>query len=147
MGDQSSGKSSLLEYISGVPFPRGSGLVTKCATQLTLKAGPKFKCTARLSNGENVQNVESKEAVAGVIESLTEELTRDSAFSDHSINIFITAPDVPDLTLIDLPGIVRTTTAGQDENVIATVNKLIDKYLAQERTIILAVIPGSKPKP
>jgi len=33
MGDQSSGKSSVLEFLSGVPFPRGTGLVTRCATQ------------------------------------------------------------------------------------------------------------------
>ena len=33
MGDQSAGKSSVLEAISGVPFPRGTGLVTRCATQ------------------------------------------------------------------------------------------------------------------
>lgn len=37
MGDQSSGKSSVLEAISGIPFPRGSGLVTRCATQITMK--------------------------------------------------------------------------------------------------------------
>ena len=30
MGDQSSGKSSVLEALSGVPFPRGTGLVTRC---------------------------------------------------------------------------------------------------------------------
>ncbi len=29
MGDQSCGKSSVLEAISGIPFPRGSGLVTR----------------------------------------------------------------------------------------------------------------------
>ena len=40
MGDQSSGKSSVLEAISGVPFPRGSGLVTRCPTQLTMKVHP-----------------------------------------------------------------------------------------------------------
>ena len=34
MGDQSSGKSSVLEALSGVPFPRGTGLVTRCPTQL-----------------------------------------------------------------------------------------------------------------
>ena len=31
MGVQSSGKSSVLEAISGIEFPRGSGLVTRCA--------------------------------------------------------------------------------------------------------------------
>ena len=33
MGDQSSGKSSVLEAISSIPFPRGAGLVTRCATR------------------------------------------------------------------------------------------------------------------
>ena len=37
MGDQSSGKSSVLEALSGVPFPRGTGLVTRCPCQLTMK--------------------------------------------------------------------------------------------------------------
>jgi hypothetical protein len=36
MGDQSSGKSSVLEAISTIPFPRGSGLVTRCATQIRM---------------------------------------------------------------------------------------------------------------
>ena len=40
MGDQSSGKSSVLEALSGVPFPRGTGLVTRCPCQLTMKRAP-----------------------------------------------------------------------------------------------------------
>ena len=31
------GKSSVLEAISSIPFPRGTGLVTKCATQISMK--------------------------------------------------------------------------------------------------------------
>ena len=52
MGDQSSGKSSVLEAISGVPFPRGTGLVTRCPTQLLMKrtpAGTEWKATAYVS--------------------------------------------------------------------------------------------------
>lgn len=37
MGDQSCGKSSVLEALSGVQFPRGSGLVTRCPVQLIMK--------------------------------------------------------------------------------------------------------------
>jgi interferon-induced GTP-binding protein Mx1 len=36
MGDQSSGKSSVLQSICGIPFPRGTGLVTRCLTQLIM---------------------------------------------------------------------------------------------------------------
>lgn len=49
MGDQSSGKSSVLEALSGVPFPRGTGLVTRCPTQLIMKktpAGTEWTATA-----------------------------------------------------------------------------------------------------
>ena len=35
VGDQSSGKSLVLEGLTGLPFPRDSGLCTKFATQIT----------------------------------------------------------------------------------------------------------------
>ena len=35
MGDQSSGKSSVLESLTGFSFPRGTGLCTRYATQIT----------------------------------------------------------------------------------------------------------------
>jgi interferon-induced GTP-binding protein Mx1 len=37
VGDQSSGKSSVLEAISGIPFPRGSGLCTRCPIRTIMK--------------------------------------------------------------------------------------------------------------
>lgn len=37
VGDQSTGKSSILEGMSGISFPRGEGLVTRCATQINMK--------------------------------------------------------------------------------------------------------------
>nr|XP_055051632.1 interferon-induced GTP-binding protein MxB isoform X3 [Misgurnus anguillicaudatus] len=43
VGDQSSGKSSVLEALSGVALPRGSGIVTRCPLELKLrkiKKGP-----------------------------------------------------------------------------------------------------------
>lgn len=35
VGDQSSGKSSLLESLTGIPFPRDQNLCTRYATQIT----------------------------------------------------------------------------------------------------------------
>ena len=49
------------------------------------------------------------------------------------------APGVPDLTIIDLPGIVRTTVDGQDASVVDDVRGLLDRYLKLQRTIFLAV--------
>lgn len=37
VGDQSSGKSSILEGLTNLPFPRDSGLCTRFATQITFR--------------------------------------------------------------------------------------------------------------
>jgi interferon-induced GTP-binding protein Mx1 len=153
MGDQSSGKSSVLEAISGIPFPRGSGLVTRCATQLTMKSAPEgYPWRAHISVGwDRAQPsasglVETPEALTKKIEELTDILCESAkeTFSTDCIIVRVESPGAPDLTLIDLPGIVRTATAGQNVSVIGQVNSLISSYLQQDRTIVLAVIPSNQ---
>lgn len=57
-----------------------------------------------------------------LLEKLTDGLTSTSNnFSTETINVRLSSPDVPDLTVVDLPGIIRTSTAGQDPAVIAQV--------------------------
>ncbi|CAM9199600.1 unnamed protein product, partial [Discosporangium mesarthrocarpum] len=156
MGDQSCGKSSVLEAISGIPFPRGSGLVTRCATQLVMKSAPPgspWMASASIPAGAvrgkgkgEEQKVSSPEALTKVIAGLQDTLTGGDkgAFSTKTISVQVQAPGLPDLTLIDLPGIVRTATRGQRASVMAEVNDLIQRYLEQERTIILAVVPANQ---
>ena len=153
MGDQSSGKSSVLEAISGIPFPRGSGLVTRCATQLTMKSIPEgspwrahVSCDWRgRPQPEAAGPCDSPMALSKKIEQMTEALcSAGQSFSTDSIVVRVEAPGSPDLTVIDLPGIVRTATAGQDPAVISQVNDLIGGYLKQERTIVLAVVPANQ---
>ncbi|KAJ1461226.1 P-loop containing nucleoside triphosphate hydrolase protein [Pelagophyceae sp. CCMP2097] len=148
MGDQSSGKSSVLEALSGVPFPRGSGLVTRCPVRLVMRradAGAKWSALASTSNSSQQIAAESPGELTAIIARLTESLTMSpSGFSSESIIVQLSSPESPDLTVIDLPGIVRTVTAGQTASVISDVNTLIDSFLEQERTIILAVIPANQ---
>ena len=148
MGDQSSGKSSVLEALSGIPFPRGCQLVTKCATELRMKRGAAFKAVISLTwdkaQPADAGAVGSIEELGEKIEKLTDALLAASGATfekEHSILIELEAPSVPDLTVIDLPGIVRTSVEGQDAGVIEDVGNLINKYLQRDRTIILAVIP------
>ena len=155
MGDQSSGKSSVLEAISGIPFPRGSGLVTKCATELRMKKAPpgapwsaNIKLSWTQAQPKAAGEVETYEEIGEKIEALTEALLLarggTATFeAEHSIVIDLIAPSVPDLTVIDLPGIVRTQVKGQTGDVMKDVDRLLDRYLKQERTIILCVIPSN----
>lgn len=154
MGDQSSGKSSVLESLSGVPFPRGAGLVTKCATELRMHRIPSGEpWSAHLSlswdkpQPADAGPVSSPEEIGPKIECLTEFLLAGSGRPGatfeavHSIRIDLKSPDVPDLTVIDLPGIVRTAVEGQSSSVIQEVDGLLNRYLAEDRTVILAVLP------
>jgi interferon-induced GTP-binding protein Mx1 len=152
MGDQSSGKSSVLEAICKIPFPRGTGLVTRCATQVAMvKSDEDWNATVTIreegdesSHGDVHRTYTEPGELTACIEELTDLLAgSDGDFSDDVIEIKLRGPELQDLTIIDLPGIVKTRTEGQDDSVIATVDTLVSRYLNQDRTIILAVIPAN----
>ena len=91
-------------------------------------------------------DVSSPEDIGPRIEKLTETLLlargHGATFEpEHSIRVELMSPDVPDLTVIDLPGIVRTAVAGQTGDVMGQVDALLNRYLKLERTVVLAVIP------
>ena len=131
MGDQSSGKSSVLEALSGIPFPRGAGLVTRCATQIQMGKGESWTAEACIQKSptsvakdecSKISKAKTPEALGALIESLTKTMCGEAQFSKDVIEINLRSPDAPDLTIIDLPGIVRTATAGQEKTVVQDVN-------------------------
>ena len=68
-------------------------------------------------------------------------------FSTESIVVKLVSPDAPDLTVIDLPGIVRTATSGQANTVIDEVKMSADSISCFRHTQICAAIDsilGSK---
>jgi GTPase SAR1 family protein len=50
-GDQSSGKSSVLEAVSGVRFPTKDSLCTRFAAELTLRRGPATSANVVIAPG------------------------------------------------------------------------------------------------
>jgi interferon-induced GTP-binding protein Mx1 len=45
--------------------------------------------------------------------------------------------------LVDLPGLIRTVSDDEDASLITKVQNLVDKYIVQSRTVILAVAPAN----
>ena len=106
----------MLEAISGVPFPRGSGLVTKCATELRMKkVSTSWKAKAYCLAARQPKAagpIANPEELGEKIEELTESLhlargAGTTFEAEYKIVIELEAPNMPDLTVIDLPGIVR----------------------------------------
>ncbi|OQR94252.1 dynamin [Achlya hypogyna] len=150
MGDTSSGKSSVLSAISGITFPSSDLLTTRCPTQLILSNAPSLSGTVRLvrfqrpDESQSPKTITSLEEVTESIESLTQQLVDEGqVISDDAIEITMQGPKFPNLTLLDLPGLVRTVRDDEDPAMIGRVRTLVQRYLTQSRTIILAVVPAN----
>jgi hypothetical protein len=66
-----------------------------------------------------------------------------AVFSDDVLKIEVQGPHEDYLTIIDVPGIFRTTTQGTTKDDMVIVRDLVKKYIKDDRTIILAVLPSN----
>ncbi|KAI8836453.1 P-loop containing nucleoside triphosphate hydrolase protein [Chytriomyces cf. hyalinus JEL632] len=149
MGDTSSGKSSVLSAISGIEFPSSDTLTTRCPTQIVLSEADKFSgtvCLVRFGSGisSHLTHLKNRNEITTEIARLTQ-VIRDEGqtISDDAIVIEVRGPEYPNLTLTDLPGIIRTVQDNEDPAMIPRVRQLVDRYLVQKRTVILAVVPAN----
>lgn len=153
MGDTSSGKSSLLSALSGVSFPSNDQLTTRCPTQLNLTRADAFRGTVRLirfqsnsdsDEGEEKKDLKRLEDVPDAIIKLTQKLVDEGqSISDDQIVIEMCGPELPNLTLTDLPGLVRTVDDHEDQDIIPRVRQMVNRFMKQERTVIIAVVPAN----
>ncbi|XP_051747044.1 interferon-induced GTP-binding protein MxB-like [Ctenopharyngodon idella] len=142
IGDQSSGKSSILEALSGVALPRGSGIVTRCPLELKMIRTKSKEWHGRISYKNHKEDIKHPAEVEKMILKAQDEMAGAGVgISDELISLQITSANVPDLTLIDLPGIARVAVKGQPENIGDQIKSLIKKFVTKQETINLVVVP------
>ncbi|KAF5897562.1 seizure protein 6 isoform X1, partial [Clarias magur] len=142
IGDQSSGKSSVLEALSGVALPRGSGVVTRCPLELKMKKSRNEDLWHGKINYKDYEGeIKNPAEVEKIIRKAQNEIAGALGISDELISLEVTSPNVPDVTLIDLPGIVRVSVKGQPEDIGEQSKSLIRKYITNQDTILLVVVP------
>ncbi|CAL4930228.1 unnamed protein product [Urochloa decumbens] len=145
VGDQSSGKSSVLESLAGISLPRGQGICTRVPLVMRLQDDPSAdspKLQLQYSNGREVDTTEAK--VADAINAATAEIAGGGkGISDAPITLVVRKRGVPDLTLVDLPGITRVPVQGQPEDIYDQVSKIIREYIAPKESIILNVLSAT----
>ncbi|XP_017312881.1 interferon-induced GTP-binding protein Mx1-like isoform X2 [Ictalurus punctatus] len=139
IGDQSSGKSSVLEALSGVALPRGSGIVTRCPLELKMKKSrQKDFWHGKIKYKDIERDITDPADVERSIRKAQNEIAGALGMSDELISLEVTSTNAPDLTFIDLPGIVHVSDEGQPEQQIKS---LIKKFITKQDTIILVVVP------
>lgn len=159
VGDQSAGKSSVLEALTGTPFPRDAGACTRFATEIRMRRSKEDVLNVSIIPDKNRPFNEQQrlKQFGGTVNQNTsfDSMMRDAGeliaprnipgrFAARDILVVEkTGPEMPLLTLVDLPGLVRVANRDQSEADIQTIEALSDRYMKSSRTIILAVIGGN----
>ncbi|KAI1822810.1 interferon-induced GTP-binding protein Mx2 [Xylaria intraflava] len=151
VGDQSSGKSSVLENLTGFAFPRDAELCTRYATQITCRREAVESITVTIMASPDAAPDEHTRRKASLRYSGTIANKKMSpsgfplpAFSEHMLKIEKQGPNEEHFTVIDVPGIFRRETEGvTTEGDIQLVRNMVKKYMQDSRTIILAIIPSN----
>ena len=154
-GDQSSGKSSVLEAISGVSFPVKSNLSTRFPTELVLRKTSQMGVTVsivphqgrteseRLALSGFHEELEGFEGLPNLIENAKAAMgisTHGKAFSKDLFRVEVSGPDRPHLTIVDLPGLIHSQTKQQSASDVELVQDVVQSYMKAPRSIILAVV-------
>ncbi|KAE9365772.1 dynamin family protein [Stipitochalara longipes BDJ] len=154
-GDQSSGKSSVLEAISGVSFPIKSNLCTRFPIELVLRKTSHIGVSVsivphhsrseseQLSLGSFHEKLDAFDGLSTLIENAKATMaisTHGRAFSKDLLRVEVSGPDRPHLTIVDLPGLIHSETKQQSAADVELVQDVVRSYMKEPRSIILAVV-------
>ncbi|KAI9478394.1 MAG: Dynamin central region-domain-containing protein [Benjaminiella poitrasii] len=149
IGEQSSGKSSVLERIAQRDFlPRGSGIVTRrplilqlIALNSEINGIKRDECYAEFLHLPN-QRFYDFNHVRDEISRETDRIAgNNKGISKMPINLKIYSTNVLNLTLIDLPGLTKVSDQPQDISV--QIKTLVLDYITKSNSIILTVTPAN----
>ncbi|TPX71072.1 hypothetical protein SpCBS45565_g01349 [Spizellomyces sp. 'palustris'] len=191
-GNQSVGKSSVIEALCGLVLPRNEGTCTRCVTEVRLSeldrdgssagltaapwscnvklryefdsAGRPLKAVKELTFGKETFNkgdvdILVRRAQKALLNPSTDPVryldymfddssaaTRDKEAASNELKFVknVVCLDIRgagvNLTLIDLPGIIRSVDKREDSQYIDLVQDLVRSYISKDRAIIVATI-------
>lgn len=155
-GDQSSGKSSVLEAISGIPFPRKENTCTRFATEVILRRSPESRISVSVVPSRDRKQADREKLLRFRHELSTPDDFPDlfdkakdamlngpgKSFSKDILRIEFCGPSQPQLTLVDLPGLIHSHIEAEQQTPedVKLVTELVSDYLKSPRSIILAIV-------
>ncbi|KAF2750588.1 hypothetical protein M011DRAFT_395462 [Sporormia fimetaria CBS 119925] len=158
-GDQSSGKSSVLEGITGLRFPTKEGTCTTFATEVQLRREVEVSIMCTIIPGASRSDAQRLELrkwskaykdpttfdFGKLIEEARSRMTfgtvlNATTFFEDILSIRYRGPKVPTLTIVDLPGLIQSDPTGRNSRIVDQVHGLVDKYMQDQNVIVLAVV-------
>ena len=190
VGDQSHGKSSVIEALCDISLPRSEGTCTRCPFQITTTASSpneawnckisllrRYAYNAESTGGKYEQwedtgsqnaidftNVTQKSelenalrlaqnailnpqiAPNAVLLANDVEMASNSkiSFSPNIIGLEISAPELPEISLLDLPGAIAVAENTSEQHIVPFVETLITSHVSDEKALILLTIAANQ---
>ncbi|OBT75242.1 hypothetical protein VF21_05671 [Pseudogymnoascus sp. 05NY08] len=170
VGQQSAGKSSLLQSLTDIPFPVGDGLCTRFATRIvSRRTAPGTADVVHVSvesgeidpfcYGENDGptgnfNPSVPSLTADVFKTIVDQasdymgirtpggLGRKN-FSSKVLKIELSGPSRSHFGILDVPGVFSAKKTGITEQEMKGVTKLVTSYMEKKENIIICVVPAN----
>jgi hypothetical protein len=156
-GQQSCGKSSVSESISGVPLPRASGTCTRCPTEVrmveqncawnaTVSVRFEWDDVKNRSLKDMIEKVVGKTSIVSEVEGLVSKaqniILRNGKlkFSRNLVVVSIRGRECKNLTIVDLPGLIFATENFRDQRYIELVQHLVEDQIRKPNTLIAACV-------
>lgn len=161
VGDQSTGKSSVLEVLSGIELPKGKNIVTRCPIIIRIRNIQGSNAGNSNTNpNTDIDRIElyshehenkkktlrnnEVENLASEIKALQNDVAGNGTSISHKpIYVHVYRRNAIDLTLIDLPGITRNPVGNQPKNIFDQIKALVMEQISQKESIILNIVPAN----
>ncbi|KAL8543638.1 hypothetical protein ACS0TY_004275 [Phlomoides rotata] len=143
VGDQSSGKSSVLESLAGISLPRGQGICTRVPLIMRLQNHPNLEPELSLEYGGRSVPTDEEHVADAIVRDTDEIAGHGKGISNNPLTLIVKKNGVPDLTMVDLPGITRVPVHGQPENIYEQISEIIMEFIKPEESILLNVLSAS----
>lgn len=107
IGEEASGKSTLLQHITNKQiFPEGKSQTTRFPIRLVLQQGPNADLIVTWQGETHVfpDDSEVQNSISNFVCDAIKDQAENNAMTKDEMVITITAPNLPDIELIDLPG-------------------------------------------
>lgn len=169
-GQESTGKSSVLERICMFPFfPRDHGITTRMPINLRLRYASsdslKARCQdagkvylghdtmmVRISFKETDSRVyvvsstdpeDASQVVRNCQSYVLERHSANKSFCHDPLVLEAWGESLPDLDLVDLPGVYSVKVQNESFDIVETTRKITEDYLSRPSTLVVAVVPAT----